>query len=90
MSRRAKRPGHEKTKGHECMTFTHKEIIQFFFNEGEDGKGMKKSAALMAEATIKELDSGESHPNKKHCISCASEVTALISQMSTCRKKYAK
>ena len=48
------------------MTSTHKEMIQKYFYEGEDDKGMKKSAALMVEAMIKELDSGGSHSNKKH------------------------
>ena len=49
----AKRPGHGKTKGHTYMTSTHKEMIQKYFYEGEDDKGMKKSAALMVEAMTK-------------------------------------
>ena len=85
-----KRPGHGKTKGHACMTSTHKEMIQTYFYEGEDDKETKKSTALMAEAMTKDIDSGVSHPNKKRCIPCVSEVTAIISQMSTCRKKDSK
>ena len=51
---------------------------------------MKKSAALMVEAMIKELDSGDAHPNKKNYILCVSEVTVVIGQMSTARKNQSK
>ena len=74
-----KRPGCGKTKGHTCVTSTHKEMIQKYFYEGENDKGMKNSAAFMVESMTKELDSAVSHPNKKQYIPCVSEVTALIS-----------
>ena len=38
----------------------------------------------------KELDSGGTHPNKKHYIPCASEVTVVIGQMSAARKNQSK
>ena len=44
----------------------------------------------MVEAMIKELDSGDSHPNKKYCIPCASEVTAIIGKMSASRNNPSK
>ena len=72
------------------MTSAHKDMIQKYFYEGEDYKGMKKSSVLIVEAMIKELDSDRINPNTKHYIPCASEVTVLIGQMSTCRKKHAK
>ena len=43
----AKPPGHRKSKGHACMISTHKDVIHKCFYEGENDKGMKKSAALM-------------------------------------------
>ena len=72
------------------MISAHEEMIQKHFHEGDDDKGMKKSAALIVEAMIKELCSGGSYPNKKHCIQCVSEVTTLIDQMSTSRKNQSK
>ena len=54
------------------------EVIQKCFCEEEDDKGMKNSAVLMVEVMTKELDSGGSHPSKKHCIPCVSEVTVVI------------
>ena len=44
----------------------------------------------MVEAMIKELDSGGSHPNKKHYVPCVSEVTVVIGQISTARKNKSK
>ena len=44
----------------------------------------------MVEAMIKELDSGSSHPNEKHYIPCASEVTVVIGQMFTSRNNQSK
>ena len=72
------------------MTSAHKDIIHKYFYEGEDDKGMKKSTALLIEAMKKELDSGDNHPNMKHYIPCASEVTVVIGQMSTSRKNQSK
>ena len=65
------------------MTSAHIEMIQKYFYEREDDKRMKKSAALMVEAMTEELDSGVSHPNQKHYIPYVSEVTVVISQLST-------
>ena len=72
------------------MTSTCKDVIHKHFYEGENDKGMKKSAALMVEAMIKELDSSDSHPNKKHYIPCVSEATVVIGQMSTARNNQSK
>ena len=58
--------------------------------EGEDDKGIKHSAALMVEEMIKDLDKCGSHPNEKHCIPCASEVTIVTGKMSTARKNQSK
>ena len=44
----------------------------------------------MVEAMTEELDSGVSHPNQKHYIPYVSEVTVVISQMSTKCKKDTK
>ena len=51
---------------------------------------MKKSAAFIVEAMIKELDSGDNHPNMKHCIPFVSEITIVICQMSTHRTNQFK
>lgn len=37
----AQQPGQEKTKGHIYMTLMHKEMIQKYFDGGEDDKGIK-------------------------------------------------
>ena len=71
--------------GNQC-----KDMIHNYFYEGEDDKGMKKLAALIVEVMKKELDSSDNHPNMKHYIYWASEVTVVIGQMSTSRKNQSK
>ena len=72
------------------MTHAQKDMIHKYFYVGENDKGIKKSDALMVEAMIKELDSSDTHPNKKHYIPSVSEGTVIIGQMSTARKNQSQ
>ena len=73
-----------------AMGNQYKDMIHNYLYEGDDDKEMKKLAALMVEAMIKELDRGYTNTNKKYCIPCASEVTAIIGKMSASRNNPSK
>ena len=58
--------------------------------EGEEDKGKKKSSALMVEAMVYQFENEgneNDHPHKKHYVPFVSEVTVVISQLSTGKKK---
>lgn len=82
-------PKHGKTKGHTYLTEEHKEMITQFFEDGERDKGLKMSAALMVEAmksNVEMIDDAV-HPHRKHYLPSISEVTVIINQLSSKRKK---
>ena len=54
---------------------------------GEEDKGKKKSAALMVEAIKLEIGSRGLHPRQKHYVPDISEITPVISLLSSTRKK---
>ena len=86
----AKRKAHGKTKGNTYMTDEHKEMITIFFMEGEEDKGKKKSSALMVEAMVSHFENEgneNDHPHKTHYVPFVSEVTVVISQLSTGENK---
>ena len=62
-------------------------MIRNFFILGEEDKGKKKSAALMVEAIKLEIGSRGLHPRQKHYVPDISEITPVISLLSSTRKK---
>ena len=61
-------------------------MIRKHFQAGEEDKGSKKLTALMAEVMYDESASDENndrHPHVKHYLPYISEISAVISQLST-------
>ena len=54
---------------------------------GKGDNGKKKSAALMVEAIKLEIGSRGLHPRQKHYVPDISEITPVISLLSSTRKK---
>ena len=83
----AARPKHGHTKGHTYMTPEYKKLIKQYFMVGANDKGKKMSAALMFEALQVESEKEGMHPRSKHYLPHISEISIVISQLSTAQKK---
>lgn len=70
-------------KGHTYMTYEYKTNVSQYLKIGADDKVMKISAVLMLEALYGAPEHTQMHPQSKHHLPYVSEISIVISQLST-------
>ena len=69
------------------MKDDHRKMITRYFDDGEKYSGNKKLAPLMIEAMLEHYNKKATGHHAQHYIPLVSEVSVLISQITTNRKK---